>query len=127
LAPAWENGFGNGKDLLPPIRRARAGGDDHFGPPIFNASPRSITFPVVKSTTGEFEGCVMRTTSVRPCSAQIAVVEIAVHADGAQNRMGCAGGTMDVKAAATDAVNDVLDLRFGCAFLHYDTMFRHNS
>jgi hypothetical protein len=27
---------------------------------------------------------------------------------------------VDVKAAGDHAVNDVLDLLFGCAFLHYD-------
>jgi hypothetical protein len=43
-----------------------------------------------------------------------------MNADGAKNGMRSAGGTVNVEAAGDDAVNDVLDLLFGCAFLHYD-------
>src|SRR5579864_3834886 len=48
------------------------------------------------------------------------MVEITMHADSAQNRVRRAGGTVDVKAAGDNAVDDVLYLLFGCALLHYD-------
>jgi hypothetical protein len=51
---------------------------------------------------------------------EIAMIEITVNADGAEHRVGCASGTMDVEAAGDHAVNDALDLFVGGVFMHDD-------
>jgi len=51
---------------------------------------------------------------------KIAMIEIAMNADGTENRMRRAGGAMHVKAAAYNAVDDTLDLLVGGAFLHHN-------
>ena len=51
---------------------------------------------------------------------EIAMIEIAVHADGAEDGVRFAGGAMHVEAAGDQAVDDVLDLGVGGAFLHDD-------
>jgi hypothetical protein len=51
---------------------------------------------------------------------EVAVVEIAMDAYGAEDGVGFAGGAVDIKAAADEAIDNVLDLGVGGAFLHYD-------
>ena len=54
----------------------------------------------------------MRMTSRTPSSKfKIAVIEVAVDSDGAEDGVGFAGGAMNVEAAADQAVDYVLDLR----------------
>src|SRR5262245_13277860 len=48
------------------------------------------------------------------------MVEVAVHADGAEDGVRFAGGPVYVETAGDQAVDDVLNLRVGRAFLHYD-------
>src|SRR5579862_683295 len=48
------------------------------------------------------------------------MIEVAVHADRAEDGLRFAGGAMHVEAAGDKPINDVLDLRVGRAFLHYD-------
>src|SRR5579871_3562513 len=48
------------------------------------------------------------------------MIEIAMHADGAEHRMRFAGGAMHVKSVRDQAIDDVLNLRVGSALLHYD-------
>src|SRR6267143_1799242 len=51
---------------------------------------------------------------------EIAMVEVAMDADGAEDGVRFAGGTMNVKAAGDEAVDDMLDLGVGGPFLHHD-------
>jgi hypothetical protein len=46
------------------------------------------------------------------------VIEIAVNADSAEHSVRSASGAVHVKAACDDAIDDVLDLLVGGAFLH---------
>jgi hypothetical protein len=48
------------------------------------------------------------------------MIEVAVHADGTEDGVRLAGGAMDIEAAGDEAINHVLDLGVGGAFLHYD-------
>jgi hypothetical protein len=48
------------------------------------------------------------------------MIEIAMYADRAENGVRFASRAMDVEPAADQAVDDLLDLRVGRAFLHYD-------
>jgi hypothetical protein len=48
------------------------------------------------------------------------MIEIAVNAYGTKNRMRFARGSVNVKAAADQTIDDMLDLGVGGAFLHYD-------
>src|SRR5712671_3868019 len=48
------------------------------------------------------------------------MIEIAMDADGTEDRVRFAGGAMHVEAAGDQAVDYVLDLGVGGAFLHYD-------
>ena len=48
------------------------------------------------------------------------MIEIAVHADGAEHRVRFAGGAMHVESVGDQAIDHVLNLRVGRALLHYD-------
>src|SRR5260370_1742302 len=48
------------------------------------------------------------------------MIEVAVNAHSSQHRVRFAGGTVNVEAAGDQAVDDMLDLRVGSAFLHHD-------
>src|SRR5258707_13728147 len=48
------------------------------------------------------------------------MIEVAVNAHSSKHRVRFAGGTVNVEAAGDQAVDDMLDLRVGSAFLHHD-------
>ncbi len=51
---------------------------------------------------------------------EVAMIEVAVHAHGAEDGMRFAGGAVNVEAAGDKAVDDMLDLGVGSPFLHHD-------
>ncbi len=51
---------------------------------------------------------------------KVAMIEIAVDADGAENSVRSAGGAVHVEAAGDYAVDHMLNLLFGGAFVHDD-------
>ncbi len=55
---------------------------------------------------------------------EIAMIEVAVDADGAEDGVRFAGGAVHVEAAADQAIDYVLDLRVCGAFLHHDDHLR---
>ncbi len=60
----------------------------------------------------------MRTTSRTPSSSSnIAMIKIAMDADGAEHGVRCASGAMHIEAAGDDAIDDVLDLLVGGGLL----------
>ena len=72
-------------------------------------------------TAGEFEGLRDAYDFADTFEKfEVAMIEIAMDADGAENGVGCAGGAMYIEAAGDDTIDDVLDLLVGGVFVHDD-------
>src|SRR5207245_11647180 len=51
---------------------------------------------------------------------EVAMIEVAVEADGTKHRVRLTGRAVDVEAVGNQAVDDVLDLGFAGPFLHHN-------
>jgi hypothetical protein len=109
-------------DLFARLDRAWTGGDDHLVAADFDAAAEVDDGALgLELATGELERLGDAHDFAHALEEfEIAVIEIAVDADGAEDGVRFASGTMHVKAAGDEAVDDVLDLGVGGAFLHYD-------
>src|SRR6266849_3194054 len=122
----FSDGFGDGEDLFAGLDGARAGGDDDFVAADFYAAAEIDDGAFgLELAAGELEGLRDAHDFAHAVEElEIAMIEIAVHADGAEDGVGFAGGAMHVEAAGDEAVDDVLDLGVGGALLHYDDHVR---
>src|SRR5262249_41463525 len=102
--------------------RAWSGGDHYFRSADFHASAKIDDRALrLESAAGELEG-LRDADHFADAGEQfeIAVIEIAMNADGPENGVRGACGAVDGQAAGDDAVDALLDLLFAGAFLHYD-------
>src|SRR6266446_1133659 len=120
------DGFGDGEDLLAGLDGARAGGDDNFVATDFYAAAEIDDGAFgLELAAGELEGLGDAHDFAHAVEQlEIAMIEIAVHANGAEDGVRFAGGAMHIEAAGDEAVDDVLDLGVGGALLHYDDHVR---
>ena len=98
--------------MVPGFHRAGACGDDYvvaaYGYTSAQVDDRTFGSELA---AGEFEG--LRDAHHFADAVEefeVAVIEIAMDANGTQNGVGFAGGTVDVEAAGDQAIDDVLDL-----------------
>src|SRR5256886_2182370 len=113
---------GNGMDLLAGFDRTGAGGDDHFRAADAN-TPAQIDDGAfgLKLAAGKFERLSNAHDLAHAVEQfEVAVIEVAVYADGAEDGVRFAGGAVNVEAAGDEAVDDMLDLGVGGPFLHHD-------
>jgi len=92
------------------------------GPPIFYAAAEIDDGAFrLELAAGELEGLRDAHDFAHAFEQlEIAMIEVAVNADGAEDRVRFASGAMDVEAAGDEAVDNMLDLGVGGPFLHYD-------
>ncbi len=119
---SFGNGFGDGEDLFARFDGAGAGGDDDLVAADFYPSAKVDDGAFgLELAAGELEGLGDAHDFAHAVEElEIAMIEIAVDADGAEHGVGFAGGAMHVEAAGDEAVDDVLDLGVRGAFSHYD-------
>src|SRR6266478_8373311 len=120
------DGFGDGKDLLARLDGARTGSDyDLIAADFYAAAEIDDGAFGLELAAGKLEGLGDAHDFAHAIEElEIAMIEIAVDADGAEDGVGFAGGAMHVEAAGDEAIDDVLDLGVGGAFLHYDDHVR---
>src|SRR5436190_6056926 len=109
-------------DLLAGFDRTGAGGDDHFRAADAN-TPAQIDDGAfgLKLAAGKFERLSNAHDLAHAVEQfEVAVIEVAVNADGAEDGVRFAGGAVNVEAAGDEAVDDMLDLGVGGPFLHHD-------
>src|SRR6266404_898248 len=118
----FSHGFGDGMNLLAGFHGAGAGGDDHFvAADFYTAAEVDDGAFGLELAAGQLEGlCDAHDFAHAVEEFEIAMIEIAVYADGAEDGVGFAGRAMHVEAAGDEAVDYVLDFGVGGAFLHYD-------
>jgi len=114
--------FGDGKNLFARFDGTRASGDDDFVAADFYATAK------IDDGAFRLELAARELERLRDAhdfahafeKLEIAVIEIAMDADGAENGVGFAGGAMNVETGGDEAIDNVLDLRVAGAFLHDD-------
>src|SRR5207245_10281848 len=101
----------DGKDLFAGFDGARTGGDHNFRAAHFYTAAEiddgALGFELA---AGELEGLRDAHDFAHAVEQfEVAMVEVAVNADGAEDGVRFAGGAMDVEAAGDQAVDDMLD------------------
>src|SRR5216683_99189 len=114
--------FSDGVDLLAGFHRAGTSGNDDLRAADFDAAAEIDDGAFgLELAAGEFERLGNAHDFAHAVEQfEVAMIEVAVNADGAEDGVRLAGGAVNVEAAANEPVDDMLDLGVGGPFLHHD-------
>src|SRR6267154_474456 len=114
--------FRDRKNLFARLDRTRARGNGHFLAADFDTAPEIDNGAFrLELAARKFERLGDAHDLAHAVKQfEVAMIEVAVNADGAKHRMRFAGGAVDIEAAGDKPVDDMLDLRVRGPFLHHN-------
>src|SRR5437879_1477344 len=122
FCPRFRDAFRDGKDLFTRFHRAWPGGNGNL------RSSNADTPAKIDNRAFRLELAARKFERLRDAhdfahpveQFKIAMIEVPMHADGSKDGMRFTGGTVYVKTVSYEAIDHLLDLRVGSAFLHHD-------
>src|SRR5690242_15287082 len=122
LCAGFGDAFGDAENLLTGFDRTGTGGDDYFRAADFDTTAKVDDGAFgPELAAGKFEGLRDAHDFAHAFEQfEVAMIEVAVHADSTKNGMRFTGRAVHVEAAGDQAVDDVLDLGLGGPFLHHN-------